>query len=536
MRQGQKLTIKENKSYFLCRTVHYNKLNHSLRLPQACKPCGAEVSNPNGFINNTNQTIIYNYAHNPTEIKEGNNKYGFEYGIGENRRRMEKYAGEELDQLIQFKHYGNNIEIDFDVDNGDELFKRQVCYVGGGDGLAAVVVYEGEQDPQVYASYTDYLGSIELLTDEGSSTIPPAVIAEQSFDPWGKFRDPAKWIHELSYDPSLPDWLSRGYTGHEHIEAFQLINMNGRLYDPYIGRMLSPDNYVQNSSSTQNFNRYSYVLNNPLKYTDPSGEVLEEFFGSMFKSKRIPQPSKSNYAQGDALLNTYAQNAATVQTVMFTIATGGLYAGLPFANTLAIVSGSSWGSFVGYSYTGGQSDIVVSFGAGSYNFSQGEFGYLFKQGNNTMENIGYVLGALANVSDVVNYTDGLKMTRQQNQTPERQREIFDKKFKLSKKDKYISANGKGNPIIALDVHGDPTTPVGWKAFNHDVFYYENGADGALSFLFNTNVLQADKTLLQAAMKLSGTKYAGQVKFFTGFVFGLKSIIPYSSYSHFLLTH
>lgn len=47
--------------------------------------------------------------------------------------------------------------------------------------------------------------------------------------------------------------------------------MNGRVYDPIVGRFLSPDNYVQAPDNTQSFNRYSYVLNNPLKYTDPTG-------------------------------------------------------------------------------------------------------------------------------------------------------------------------------------------------------------------------------------------------------------------------
>ena len=55
---------------------------------------------------------------------------------------------------------------------------------------------------------------------------------------------------------------------------FGLINMNGRLYDPYLARFLSPDNYVQLPDFSQSFNRYSYCLNNPLKYTDPSGELF----------------------------------------------------------------------------------------------------------------------------------------------------------------------------------------------------------------------------------------------------------------------
>jgi hypothetical protein len=48
--------------------------------------------------------------------------------------------------------------------------------------------------------------------------------------------------------------------------------MNGRLYDPVIGRFFSPDKYVANSSFTQDFNRYTYARNNPLMYTDPDGE------------------------------------------------------------------------------------------------------------------------------------------------------------------------------------------------------------------------------------------------------------------------
>lgn len=68
--------------------------------------------------------------------------------------------------------------------------------------------------------------------------------------------------------------FTRGFTGHEHLDKFQLINMNGRLYDPVIARFLSPDPYVANNTFTQDFNRYSYCRNNPLLYTDPSGELF----------------------------------------------------------------------------------------------------------------------------------------------------------------------------------------------------------------------------------------------------------------------
>lgn len=67
--------------------------------------------------------------------------------------------------------------------------------------------------------------------------------------------------------------LHRVYTEHEMLNEFDIINMNGRLYDPVLGRFFSPDN-------SQSFNRYSYCLNNPLKYTDPSGDFWHLIIGA----------------------------------------------------------------------------------------------------------------------------------------------------------------------------------------------------------------------------------------------------------------
>jgi RHS repeat-associated protein len=86
-------------------------------------------------------------------------------------------------------------------------------------------------------------------------------------------RDKTSWTN---YSPGSEPSLfiaGRGFTGHEHLPWFNLINMNGRIYDPLVGQFLSPDNYVQDPTFTQNYNRYTYCLNNPLKYFDPSGYV-----------------------------------------------------------------------------------------------------------------------------------------------------------------------------------------------------------------------------------------------------------------------
>jgi RHS repeat-associated protein len=100
-----------------------------------------------------------------------------------------------------------------------------------------------------------------------------AVVQELSYDAWGRLRNPAtQQTYTPGNEPNL--YLGRGYTGHEHLPWFGPVNMNARLYDPALGRFLSSDPYVQNPFGSQNFNRYSYAMNNPLVYTDPNGEIV----------------------------------------------------------------------------------------------------------------------------------------------------------------------------------------------------------------------------------------------------------------------
>lgn len=91
------------------------------------------------------------------------------------------------------------------------------------------------------------------------------------FDAWGNLKAMTDVDNQLiTQDPKML-FMDRGYTGHEHLQSIGLINMNARLYDPILRKFLSPDNYVQDPFNTQSFDRFSYVFNNPLLYTDPSG-------------------------------------------------------------------------------------------------------------------------------------------------------------------------------------------------------------------------------------------------------------------------
>ena len=112
--------------------------------------------------------------------------------------------------------------------------------------------------------HRDYQGSIIAITNDTG-----AIVEKRQFDAWGAILKVQDGANNVLNGLTI---LDRGYTGHEHLQGIGLINMNGRLYDPKLHRFLQPDNYVQDASNTQNYNRYSYVLNNPLKYTDPSGE------------------------------------------------------------------------------------------------------------------------------------------------------------------------------------------------------------------------------------------------------------------------
>jgi RHS repeat-associated protein len=204
--------------------------------------------------------------------------------------------------------------------------------------------------------------------------------------------------------------LGRGYTGHEHLPMFGLINMNARLYDPVLGRFLSPDPYVQAPDLSQNFNRYAYCLNNPLLYTDPNGEFvwfIPVAIGALIGISAGDQIGRANGATGWNLAG-YILGGAIVGGASGYV--GGVIASsaIPFANTLGIAGASLVNSVGTNIYTGGQTDISISFGAASYNFGTGEWGYLGEKGNKWYENLGYGLGALANLSDINNLIDATK--------------------------------------------------------------------------------------------------------------------------------
>ncbi len=199
------------------------------------------------------------------------------------------------------------------IETGGNIY--EVHYINTPEGLSAIAVKENGNTEQYYYTETDHLGSLLALYDENGQAV-----FEQSFDAWGRERNPIDWTYTTG-PYTKPAWLIRGYTGHEMLPEFSLINMNGRMYDPILGRMLSPDNYVQDATNTQGYNRYSYVLNNPLKYTDPSGEFLAIAFMGMAFTAEFMSNGINGYGwnAGTAYKSAHATTADLGRVAQFPI-------------------------------------------------------------------------------------------------------------------------------------------------------------------------------------------------------------------------
>ena len=232
-----------------------------------------------------NHTYTYNKIGKLATINQDILDYELTYGVNEQRIEAIK---KEYGQVVYTKQYINTASME--VKNGEEL-----TYLYAEGQPFAIHKKTIEDEEEMYYLHLDHLGSIMSITNQSSS-----IVETRSYDAWGRPQDPNTWSYQLTPFGAL-NITDRGYTFHEHLIEFSLINMNGRMYDPVLGRVISPDNYIQAPDNTQSFNRYSYCFNNPLKYSDPSGDivwtavtgVVDFFATALFKGGLDPTSSNS---------------------------------------------------------------------------------------------------------------------------------------------------------------------------------------------------------------------------------------------------
>ncbi len=244
----------------LAGTYQYGQAPHQVANVSGVSSSGGSVT--------LSTTSTYTSDNKIFNIDNGTYKDLFAYGPDGNRFKVDFYKNSALSYS---KVYDNNSEFLYD-NNGNYLCGRTLIYAPTG---ICAVYQDSASSRNFYYIHTDYQGSWLAITDNTGS-----LKNRYSYDAWGRPRDPNTWaLKQIGITNALANLngmqprFDRGYTGHELMAGFGLINMNGRLYDPYLQRFLSPDIVVQDPDNPQNYNRYSYCLNNPLRYVDPTGYI-----------------------------------------------------------------------------------------------------------------------------------------------------------------------------------------------------------------------------------------------------------------------
>lgn len=269
-------------------------------------------------ISGGGRTIAYTVFDKAASIELGAHTTSFTYAPDRSRFKRVDSDGSSVTTTL----YIGNVEV-INLPNGDEEHKRHI----GGVALE-ILLFSGGSGPAVRSTYhifRDHLGSIDVIADSTGT-----VVEEQSFDAWGKRRNATNWLSLPA--PGLLAFSSvvttRGYTDHEMLDKVGVIHMNGRIYDPNMARFLQADPFVRDATSPQSLNRYSYVENNPLNATDPTGFFLDKVFKLLHEALGDFAPFFGMFLLAIPGVGPWAamswQNAATIGFISGGVATGSL--------------------------------------------------------------------------------------------------------------------------------------------------------------------------------------------------------------------
>jgi len=350
------------------------------------------VTSSAGVIPAINQTATYTSSEKVNTLNEGAFSATFVYNSQHQRAKME--VSQNGTNILTRWYAGSSY-----MKETAGGITKEYTFLGGDAYTAPVAAVTQAGTTTYYYLLRDYLGNITHLVNSSNQ-----VVAEYNFDAWGRRRSADDWSYTLDQN-DLELFAGRGFTAHESLPWFNLVNMNGRLYDPLVGRFLSPDPYVQMPDYTQNLNRYSYALNNPLRYTDPDGEfivaaiivgaVVGAYIGGAAAEGWEYNPGKWAW-DGDTWagigLGTVIGGAAGV---------GFYYAAPALANTGFFAHFGVSGTVAAYTLTGGVAGGLAGYGAGFSGgmlFSDGDLGYSHQSGIHGVKvgaTVGSVIGAIS---------------------------------------------------------------------------------------------------------------------------------------------
>lgn len=228
------------------------------------------------YNNDLIQSVVYNENNDPVFIDGMKGDAAFQYGLTNMRQRVTyggNFSNDEDGKFTKFYSEDGSYEIVKDNTTGKE---KHIIYIGGTPYESNIVYVKNFMESSGFYKFLhkDYIGSILAISDEAGNKLE-----QRHFDAWGNFTHLQIGNGAIITDKNIIDnaslLIERGYTSHEHFAEVGIIHMNGRLYDPLLRRFLNADENIQDPYNTQNYNKYGYVMNNPLMFNDPSGEFWQ---------------------------------------------------------------------------------------------------------------------------------------------------------------------------------------------------------------------------------------------------------------------
>lgn len=211
------------------------------------------------------KTFTYTSFDKPKTIVKGAAKTKFSYGPSLGRYKRTDTVTSETGSGVQNTWYLDGIYEKVEDKNGKIIERFFLGDFGLIERTESAVA--GSYLEQTRYFLKDHIGSVLAVVEGGSMRL----LQQFHYDVWGK----REYVKTADYGVNPWDSFGLsgrlGFTGHEMLDTVGLIHMNGRVYDPELARFVSADPIIQDSYNTQSFNRYSYVWNNPLSFTDPSG-------------------------------------------------------------------------------------------------------------------------------------------------------------------------------------------------------------------------------------------------------------------------
>ncbi|MFY9314849.1 MAG: RHS repeat-associated core domain-containing protein [Burkholderiales bacterium] len=292
------------------------------------------------------RTLTYTSFNMPSALShtQGSSTYSYTYTYNSEHERVKLVTVRPSDTLTSIYLYPAGkgaLMYEKETRASDGLVEHK-HYVNGGAGLIGVYVtkssYVSPDGPEMRYYHKDHLGSIAVITNPAG-----AVMERLAYEAFGE-RRLANGSPEDRASPLVGISTDRGFTGHEHLDEMMLIHMNGRIYDPVLARFMTADPFLQSPGNLQSYNRYSYVFNNPLMYTDPSGYFVHKNLKSLFKAAVIVVAA---IYLGPEVLSAFTASAGGASAFGYSIVTASGTLGISLSTTGLIASGAIGGFAAG---------------------------------------------------------------------------------------------------------------------------------------------------------------------------------------------